>query len=278
MQLTEARGDSSCVGWRAWTHCDADYWGATREEHGRDCVKCVSSLAVDENPHLYLKVGIFFACPRITCLVFLNPTEESVATHTLWRQPAALFPTRSEERGQTAHSVFIRSWSNSIRQQQADGWLMKMFRMFEIASHLVRSNVPRRNILESEFKQGRGTLLQNKRRFTAGHKACVLGVTRVVFLLYVGFELILEFTEGKMKWNKMQYNDGASTHRCRRPFTFTDILFTTLKSWTQAVATVVPKISLHFIAKIKLWPLSSDMQLLHPAETHKGIFAVVYLF
>lgn len=42
---------------------------------------------------------------------------------------------------------------------QAYGWLMKMFRIFGIASHLVRSNVPKRNIL------GRGTLLENKRRY-----------------------------------------------------------------------------------------------------------------
>lgn len=128
---------------------------------------------------------------------------------------------------------------------------MKMFRMFGIASHLVRSNVPRRNILDSEIKQGKETLLQNKKRFTAGHKACVLGVTRAEFLLYVVLELILEFTEGKMEGNKMlQYDNRASAPS--RGTSFTDNLLTTQKTWTHAGATVVPKISPHFISKIRL--------------------------
>lgn len=76
---------------------------------------------------------------------------------------------------------------------------MKMVRMFGIVTHLVSSNVPRRNILESKVKQGKEMLLQNKRRFTAGHKACVLGVTRAEFAIYVVFELILEFVKGKME-------------------------------------------------------------------------------
>lgn len=132
-------------------------------------VKCVSSLAVGENPHPYCKVGIFVACPRITCTVFLNPTEESVLTPTLSWRPAAIFPTGPEEKGQTAYSAFIRCWSD-----QAYGWLMKIFRMFGIASHLVRSKFPRRNILDSEIKQGRETLLQNKRRFTAQSRVLTL--------------------------------------------------------------------------------------------------------
>lgn len=84
---------------------------------------------------------------------------------------------------------------------QAYGWLMKMFRMFGIASHLVRSNVPRRSVLDFEIEQGREMLLQNKSRITTGHKTCVLGVTGAELLLYVVFELTSEFIKGKMESN-----------------------------------------------------------------------------
>lgn len=148
---------------------------------------------------------------------------------------------------------------------------MKMFRMFGISSHLVRSFVPRRNIFDSETEQRKETFLQNKRRFTAGHKACVLGVTRLEFLLYVVFELIIEFTEGKVEWNKMlQYDNSVSVHSCRTPFT--DNLLITPKTWTCARATVVPRISPHFISKIRLWPLTPDAQLLHPTESSNKDF------
>lgn len=121
---------------------------------------------------------------------------------------------------------------------------MKMFRMFGIASHLVRSNVPRRSILDFETEQGREMLLQNKSRFTTGHKACVLGVTGAEFFLYVVFELTLEFIKGKMESNnknlkKLQYGNGASAFSCGTPFT--DNLLSTPKTWTSAGATVVPK-------------------------------------
>lgn len=95
---------------------------------------------------------------------------------------------------------------------QAYGWLMKMFRMFGIASHLVRSNVPRRNILHFEIEQGREEkLLQNQSRFTTGHKACVLGVTGPEFLLYVVFELTLEFIKGKMESNNRKKKKKKAT-------------------------------------------------------------------
>lgn len=58
---------------------------------------------------------------------------------------------------------------------------------------------PQKKHFGLNFKLGRETLLQNKRGFTAGHQARVLGVTRAQFLLYVLFELILEFIEGKTK-------------------------------------------------------------------------------
>lgn len=216
----------------------------------------------------YLKLVIFFAFPRIICTVFLNPTENSGLTPTLWRLlHSSLRDLRRNAKLHRKHS----SNPDQTATVQAYGWLMKMFRMFGIASHLVRSFVPRRNIFDSEIQQRKETFLQNKRRFTSGHKACVICVTRPELLLYVIFELILEFIEGKIEWNKsLKYDNCVSVHSCRTPFSVT--LLKTPKTWTRAGATVVPRISPHFISKIRLWPLTPNTQLLHPAECPKGDF------
>lgn len=66
-----------------------------------------------------------------------------------------------------------------------------MFRMFGIASHLFRSFAPRRDMFDSEVQQRTETFLHNKRGFTAGHNARVLGVTRTEDSLCVRFELII---------------------------------------------------------------------------------------
>lgn len=68
----------------------------------------------------------------------------------------------------------------------------------------------------------------------------------------------------------LQYDNGAYAPSWGTPFT--DNLLTTPKSWTHPGATVVPKISPHFISRIRLWLLSLDMQLLHLAETQNSIF------
>lgn len=146
----------------------------------------------------------------------INPTE-SPHTPTLWWRPAARFLTRREAKLHEMHS----SNSDQTAPVQASGWLIKMFRMFGIASHLFRSSVPRRDIFDSEVQQGRETFLHNKRGFTAGHQACVLGGTRTEDLLWVLFELIAVFTEGKIQWNKTpQCDNCVFAHSCRTPFTF----------------------------------------------------------
>lgn len=146
---------------------------------------------------------------------------QTLHTPTLWWRPAARFLTRREAKLCEMHS----SNSDQTAPVQASEWLIKMFRMFGIASHLFRSFVPRRDIFDSEVQQRRETFQHNRRGgggggVTAGHKACVLGVMRTEDLLCVLFELIVVFTEGEMEWNKTpQCDNCVFAHSCRIPFT-----------------------------------------------------------